>query len=97
MRACGSSRAGSGRGQAGADPGAYIGCEGPLMDSESNRFSGRLRRYAQVGANVGGVAARFAGARFLGLDARDPSFWRMGLRVIEQMIDELERMDGEAV
>jgi oligoendopeptidase F len=32
-----------------------------------------------------------------GLDARDPSFWRMGLRVIEQMIDELERMDGEAV
>ncbi len=68
MRACGSSRAGSGCGQAGADPGAYIGCEGPLMDSESNRFSGRLRRYAQVGANVGGVAARFAGARFLGLD-----------------------------
>ncbi len=38
------------------------------MDSESNRFSGRLRRYAQVGTNVGGVAARFAGARLLGLD-----------------------------
>ncbi|MDQ4060944.1 MAG: AarF/UbiB family protein, partial [Pseudomonadota bacterium] len=38
------------------------------MDSESNRFSGRLRRYAQVGTNVGGVAARFAGARLLGFD-----------------------------
>ena len=29
-----------------------------------------------------------------GLDARDPSFWRMGLQVIERMIDELERMDS---
>ncbi len=37
-------------------------------DQEANRFSARARRYAQVGTNVGGVAARMAGARFLGMD-----------------------------
>jgi predicted unusual protein kinase regulating ubiquinone biosynthesis (AarF/ABC1/UbiB family) len=37
-------------------------------DSEKNRFSARARRYARVGANVGGVAARIAGARFFGMD-----------------------------
>ena len=31
------------------------------------RFSARAARYARVGANVGGVAARLAGARFFGL------------------------------
>ena len=31
-----------------------------------------------------------------GLDARDPEFWNKGLRVLEGMIDELERMDGSA-
>jgi predicted unusual protein kinase regulating ubiquinone biosynthesis (AarF/ABC1/UbiB family) len=36
-------------------------------DSEKNRFSARAARYARVGTNVGGVAARLAGARFLGL------------------------------
>lgn len=36
-------------------------------DREANRFSARAARYARVGANVGGVAARMAGARFLGL------------------------------
>ncbi len=35
-------------------------------DSEKNRFSARARRYAKVGAKVGGVAARMAGQRFLG-------------------------------
>lgn len=39
-----------------------------MTDSEANRFSARARRYAQVGANVGGVAARMAGARFFGRD-----------------------------
>ena len=29
-------------------------------DSEANRFSARASRYARVGANVGGVAARMA-------------------------------------
>ena len=38
-----------------------------MTDREKNRFSARAARYARVGTNVGGVAARFAGARFLGL------------------------------
>jgi predicted unusual protein kinase regulating ubiquinone biosynthesis (AarF/ABC1/UbiB family) len=37
-----------------------------MKDDEANRFSARAARYARVGANVGGVAARIAGARFLG-------------------------------
>src|ERR1700720_3630657 len=36
-----------------------------MTDREANRFSARAARYARVGANVGGVAARFLG---LGLD-----------------------------
>jgi predicted unusual protein kinase regulating ubiquinone biosynthesis (AarF/ABC1/UbiB family) len=35
-------------------------------DREKNRFSARAARYARVGANVGGVAARYAGRRVLG-------------------------------
>jgi predicted unusual protein kinase regulating ubiquinone biosynthesis (AarF/ABC1/UbiB family) len=35
-------------------------------DAEENRFSARAARYARVGANVGGVAARYAGRRLLG-------------------------------
>ena len=35
-------------------------------DRERNRLSARAARYAQVGANVGGVAARYAGRRLLG-------------------------------
>jgi len=35
-------------------------------DLEKNRFSARAVRYARVGANVGGVAARYAGRRLLG-------------------------------
>jgi predicted unusual protein kinase regulating ubiquinone biosynthesis (AarF/ABC1/UbiB family) len=38
-----------------------------MTDREKNRFSARAARYARVGANVGGVAARLAGARFLGM------------------------------
>ena len=37
-------------------------------DEEQNRLAGRLRRYANVGANVGGIAARMAGARLFGLE-----------------------------
>ena len=37
-------------------------------DSEANRFSARARRYARVGTNMSGVAARFAAARMFGLD-----------------------------
>jgi predicted unusual protein kinase regulating ubiquinone biosynthesis (AarF/ABC1/UbiB family) len=39
-----------------------------MTDREANRFSARAARYARVGANMSGVAARFAGARFFGLD-----------------------------
>jgi len=35
-------------------------------DHEANRFSARAKRYAKVGSNVGGVAARVATARALG-------------------------------
>ncbi|WP_407519044.1 ABC1 kinase family protein [Methylobacterium oryzisoli] len=45
----------------------------PASDSEANRFSARAARYARVGANMGGVAARMAGARFLGLKGEDLS------------------------
>ena len=31
-----------------------------------------------------------------GLDASDPNFWSMGLKVIEGLIDELEAMDKTA-
>ena len=36
-------------------------------DREKNRFSARAKRYAKVGSKVGGVAARMAGARLLGV------------------------------
>jgi predicted unusual protein kinase regulating ubiquinone biosynthesis (AarF/ABC1/UbiB family) len=39
-----------------------------MADTEKNRFSARAARYARVGANVGGVAARIAGARIFGFD-----------------------------
>src|SRR5439155_9923362 len=37
-----------------------------MADREKNRFSARAARYARVSANVGGVAARYAGPRLLG-------------------------------
>ena len=36
---------------------------------EANRLSGRVRRYTRVGAAVGGIAARIAGERYLGVKA----------------------------
>jgi predicted unusual protein kinase regulating ubiquinone biosynthesis (AarF/ABC1/UbiB family) len=39
-----------------------------MNDREKNRFSARAARYARVGANVGGVAARIAATRFFNLD-----------------------------
>jgi len=38
-----------------------------MDDRERNRFSARAARYARVGTNVGGVAARFAASRLFGL------------------------------
>jgi predicted unusual protein kinase regulating ubiquinone biosynthesis (AarF/ABC1/UbiB family) len=37
-----------------------------MRDDEANRLSGRLARYARVGAGVGGLAARTIGSRALG-------------------------------
>jgi len=37
-----------------------------MTDREANRFSARAARYARVGTNMSGVAARIAGARLLG-------------------------------
>ncbi len=39
-----------------------------MSDTEQNRLSARAARYARVGANVGGVAARMAGARLFGTE-----------------------------
>ena len=39
----------------------------PPKDAEQNRLTGRLSRYAQVTTAVGGIAARMAGQRYLGL------------------------------
>jgi predicted unusual protein kinase regulating ubiquinone biosynthesis (AarF/ABC1/UbiB family) len=44
-----------------------------MSDREANRFSARAARYARVGANVGGVAARIAGQRLLGRDGANAS------------------------
>lgn len=41
------------------------------MDNEKNRFSARAARYVRVGTNVGGLAARVAGGRLLGLERDD--------------------------
>jgi predicted unusual protein kinase regulating ubiquinone biosynthesis (AarF/ABC1/UbiB family) len=38
-----------------------------MTDQEANRFSARAARYARVGANMSGVAARIAGAHLFGL------------------------------
>ncbi len=38
-------------------------------DKEANRLTARARRYARVGANVGGVAARAAATRLFGAEA----------------------------
>jgi predicted unusual protein kinase regulating ubiquinone biosynthesis (AarF/ABC1/UbiB family) len=37
-----------------------------MTDSEQNRFSARATRYARVGANVSGLAAKMVGSRVLG-------------------------------
>src|SRR5436309_4407143 len=37
-----------------------------MNDTERNRFSARAARYARVGTNVGGVAAKFAASRLFG-------------------------------
>ncbi len=38
-----------------------------MSANETNRFGGRVKRYAQVGTEMGSLAVRFAGARLLGM------------------------------
>ena len=45
----------------------------PDTDREANRLSARAARYARVGTNVGGVAARMAGRRLFGRGGGDTS------------------------
>jgi predicted unusual protein kinase regulating ubiquinone biosynthesis (AarF/ABC1/UbiB family) len=45
--------------------------DGPVSRPE-NTFPGRVRRYAQVSGTMGGLAARLASARFLGLEIDKP-------------------------
>ena len=40
---------------------------GAARRDEENRLTGRVRRYTRVGTAVGGIAARFAGERYLGV------------------------------
>jgi predicted unusual protein kinase regulating ubiquinone biosynthesis (AarF/ABC1/UbiB family) len=44
-----------------------------MADNEANRFSARAARYARVGANMGGVAARMAGSRLFNREGADAS------------------------
>ena len=39
-----------------------------MPDSDNNTLGRRARRYARVGGAVGGLAARFVGSRYLGLN-----------------------------
>jgi len=43
-------------------------------NNEDSSLGGRLRRYAQVGTSVGGLAARAAGARLFGLERDDSKY-----------------------
>jgi predicted unusual protein kinase regulating ubiquinone biosynthesis (AarF/ABC1/UbiB family) len=45
--------------------------EGPVSRPE-NTLSGRVRRYARVSGTMGGLAARLASARFLGIQIDKP-------------------------
>lgn len=40
----------------------------PSKDRESNRLSARMGRYAKVGTNMGGIAAKVAGAKLFGME-----------------------------
>ena len=48
------------------DPSVPLGYE-PIPLTDENSLTGRVRRYAQVSTAVGGLAARLAGERYLGL------------------------------
>ena len=41
-----------------------------MSDAEANRFTARAARYAKVGANMSGVAARMARGRLFGANGQ---------------------------
>jgi predicted unusual protein kinase regulating ubiquinone biosynthesis (AarF/ABC1/UbiB family) len=49
---------------------AYMPAMSPPDDREANRLTARAARYARVGTQVGGVAARIAGTRLFGLEGQ---------------------------
>jgi oligoendopeptidase F len=57
-----------------------------------NAAAGFAERYLAMLA-AGGTKAYAELLAPFGLDARDPTFWQKGLRVIERLIGELERLD----
>ena len=44
----------------------------PTRNDEDSTLAGRARRYARVGSAMGGIAARFAGNRLLGIELDRP-------------------------
>ena len=67
-------------------------------DREKNRFSARAARYARVGANVSGVAARYAGRRMLGGAGSRPAGDRgrsEALGRFQGPVDEGRAIDGD--
>ena len=51
-----------------------------MADDRRNSLGGRLGRYARVGASVGGLAAKLAGQRYLGLSASTATSMRRTCR-----------------
>ena len=49
---------------------AEQGPKAPMRDIEANRFTARAARYARVGANMSGVAARMASGRLFGANGQ---------------------------
>ena len=62
------------------------------MPSTRRRTKGFAERYLDMLAAGGTKHHKELLAPF-GLDASEPHFWSMGLKVIEGLIDELEAMD----
>ena len=54
-------------------------------ERESNRFSGRMRRYARVGGSMGGLAARLAGDRLFGRESDQAEMAAELTRILGQL------------
>ena len=61
-----------------------------MSDDEQNRISARAARYYCVGTNVGGVAARLAGARLFGMERDDA---KNAAELARAILDELQKKE----